>query len=67
MDVELTNMHRLDSPDRRPPPAPTDTNISMTAASNPAYATDNEELRHRKASSIHDLSSFSVSISRIHS
>ena len=47
MDVELTNIHKLDGSDTGPPRT-YDTNISMTAASNPAYVPDGEELRHRK-------------------
>ena len=47
MDVELTNIHKLDGSDTGPKKN-YDTNISMTAASNPAYVPDGEELRHRK-------------------
>ena len=50
MDVELKNLQRLDSQHDRLPPAPTDTNISMTAASNPGYVADHGELRHRMVS-----------------
>ena len=47
MNVELTNMHKLPGTDPHPQKT-TDSNISMTATSNPAYVPDGEELRQRK-------------------
>ena len=47
MNVELTNMHKLEETDSRLSKT-LDSNISMTAASNPAYVPDGEELPHKK-------------------
>ena len=47
MNVELTNMHKLAGTDSQSPKT-LESSISMTAASNPAYVLDGEELRQRK-------------------